>query len=209
MFLIEKIDNGFQLLSLGICLALSLYRAFSSRNQIWGLLAMFYGAATLGNLYWFLYMVLFEQTPYYSFISDYCWVSGFLFLLLLMLQIRKSEWEWKRSFVSILIPVFTFGMALFYMQWGDYLTNIFYAACMSFLLNSSIQGIKLAEKKTGRYYLFLCVLMYCAIEYCLWTSSCIPGDTYDVLYYMFDVILTLIQIQFYPAVRRLIRDELY
>ena len=85
MFLIEKIDNAFQLISLGILLALSLYKAVSLQNRTWALLAMFYGATSLGNLYWFLYMVLYGETPWFSFIPDFCWISAYLFQVMLLL----------------------------------------------------------------------------------------------------------------------------
>ena len=208
MILIEKIDNGFQLFTLGVCVILSLYRTFHTRSQIWALLGMFYGAITLGNLYWFLYMLLYDSVPHYSFIPDYCWISAFLFLFLLLIRVKRPEWEWKKGLISLLIPAFTFGMCLFYMQWGDYLTNIFYAVFMCLIINYAIQGLRSSEKKTGRYNFYLHVLIYCATEYCLWTSSCSPWNP-DLLYYLFDVLLTIVYICFYFMIRKVDEDEFY
>lgn len=208
MILIEKIDNGFQLFTLGVCVILSLYRTFLTRSQIWALLGMFYGAITLGNLYWFLYMLLYDSVPHYSFIPDYCWISAFLFLFLLLIRVKRPEWEWKRGLISILIPVFTFGMCLFYMKWGDHLTNVFYAVFMTLIINYALQGLKTAERKTGRYAFYLHVLIYCATEYCLWTSSCISFVP-EIAYYLFDVLLTIVYLFFYPVIRKVITDELH
>ena len=80
MLLIETIDNAFQLLSLGILAVMTVYRAVTTRNRIWILLYMFYIVIALGNLYWFLYMMLYKETPFYSFIPDFCWIAAIMAL---------------------------------------------------------------------------------------------------------------------------------
>ena len=86
MPLIETIDNAFQLLSLGILAAMTVYRAVTTRNRIWILLYMFYIVITLGNLYWFLYMMFYQETPFYDFIPDFCWMSSVLFMVVLYMK---------------------------------------------------------------------------------------------------------------------------
>ena len=91
MFLIEQIENVFQLVALGILTFLTIYRSVTTHNRIWGLLSMFYATVTLGNLYWFLYMMFYQETPFYDFIPDFCWMSSVLFMVVLLLQIRKRS----------------------------------------------------------------------------------------------------------------------
>ncbi|MBQ6333680.1 MAG: hypothetical protein IJI46_01230 [Erysipelotrichaceae bacterium] len=211
MFLIETIDNAFQLISLGVLTILSLYQAFKTRKRIWAILTMFYSVMTLGELYWLLYMILYAKTPYYSFIPDFCWISAFLFLILLLLHIRNERKTWKDHRNSWLIPVFTIGMALFYMQWGEYVTNFIYAIFMTPLLFYSLSGMKSAGEKAGRIDLCSICFCYCVIEYTLWTVSCFfdKGIFFESLYYASDVALTIVFILLYPATRKAAEDELY
>ncbi len=210
MFLIEQIDNFIQLIALMVLLFMALYKAMTARKRIWALLCMFYGVVVLGNLYWLLYMLFYQETPYYDFVPDFCWISSLMFLILLLISVKDREWNWKRHKIFYLIPVFTVGMAVFYMQWGEYLTNIIYAFFMTVLLFCSLAGFFATEKKTGKHSLYLISLLYCITEYALWTSSCLPWE-FPVIdpYYVFDVLLTVIYILFYPAAGKAADDELY
>ena len=209
MLLIEQVDNALQLIALVVCGLLTVFRSISTRNRIWVLLYMFYIVVTLGNLYWLLYLLLYKETPFYSYIPDFCWAAAYLSLLLLLQHIKDKERSRKDRKVLYLIPVFTFGMALFYMQWGKYLINIIDAVFMSLLLYYSIGGLLTAKKKTGRYYLYLVTLFFCLVEYGLWTSSCFEWGSFLDPYYIFDVMLTLAYVLFYPAARKAVQDELH
>ena len=210
MMTIAAIDNALQLICQGVCMILSIYHAFSSGKRIWILLSMYYSIYTLGILYWFLYMILYGETPYFSFISDFCWLAALLFLILMLMVMKDEEKDWKKHNGLLLVPVFTFGMALYYMTKGDYFTNIFYAVLMAFLIAYSIQGMMSIEKTRGRYGLCRAVFMLCVIEYCLWTSSCIDWEPYaDYLYYFFDIMLTLVNVLLYLKAGKAAEDELY
>ena len=207
--MIEKIDNGFQLISLGICTALALYRAFSSSDRHWASLALFCAVMALGDLYWFLYMVFYGDTPLYSFIPDYCWIAAFLFLLLLLLHEDNSRIRWHEHKVLYLIPVFTVGMCIFYMRFGKYLTNIFYAVFMTLVMCYSLNGLLSSGKENRRCRLYLTSFIFCLVEYLLWTTSCFEwaGPAYLDPYYIFDIMLTVVYILFYPATGKAVEDE--
>ncbi|MBQ1827152.1 MAG: hypothetical protein II126_04185, partial [Erysipelotrichaceae bacterium] len=184
-FLFEQIENALQLAILVILTAVSIRRGLSTVNNNWSLLAMFYGAVTLGNLYWFLYMMLYDKTPYYGFISDFSWVAAYMFLILMLAQIRENRIIWKQERYLWPVPVFTFAMAVFYMRWGDYLTNVFYALCMTVLLSNALAGIRRSAKGSGKRLLYFACLAYCLVEYSLWTVSCfswdfLPVDPYNI-----------------------------
>ena len=210
MFLIEQIENVFQLVALGILTFLTIYRSVTTHNRIWGLLSMFYATVTLGNLYWFLYMMFYQETPFYDFIPDFCWMSSVLFMVVLLLQIRKTDWNWRENKAYLLIPVFTFAMALFYMRWGEYLSNIAYAIAMTILLYCSLKGLFEVEKESRKSTLYFVTTAYCMVEYCLWTASCFSWEGFIVNpYLILDIMLTLVYIAFYPAAGRVVRDELH
>ena len=210
MFFIEEINNVFQLTVLALCMCISIYKSVLTKKNHWALIAMFYSVSTFGVLYWFLYLIIYGDTPYYSFISDMCWFSAFLFLLMLLLYYRKKESE-KTDF-RILIPTifFTAAMAIFYMRWGKYLINTLYAAVMTFLIYHSIYGLNHSSSKQGLYYLYFVTLLFCIIEYCLWTISCFDwnGSFIDP-YHFFDLLLTVSHVLFYFALKRIDKDELH
>ena len=211
MLLIETIDNAFQLLSLGILAVMTVYRAVTTRNRIWILLYMFYIVIALGNLYWFLYMMLYEETPFYSFIPDFCWIAAIMALLLLLLYIREGEWKYRQFTVLWPAAVFTFVMSAFYMRYGKYLTNLTYAVLMAMLIMVTIVGFKNTEKGSGKRRLYLSSLLFCLVEYSLWTASCFDwsGPVFLDPYYFLDVLLTVSYILFYPAARKAVEDELH
>ena len=211
MLLIETIDNAFQLLSLGILAVMTVYRAVTTRNRIWILLYMFYIVIALGNLYWFLYMMLYEETPFYSFIPDFCWIAAIMALLLLLLYIREGEWKYRQLTAIWPAAVFTFVMSAFYMRYGKYLTNVLYAVFMAMLIMVTIVGFKNTEKGSGKRRLYLSSLLFCLVEYSLWTASCFDwsGPVFLDPYYFLDVLLTVSYILFYPAARKAVEDELH
>ena len=211
MLLIETIDNAFQLLSLGILAVMTVYRAVTTRNRIWILLYMFYIVIALGNLYWFLYMMLYEETPFYSFIPDFCWIAAIMALLLLLLYIREGEWKYRQFTVLWPAAVFTFVMSAFYMRYGKYLTNVLYSVFSAMLIMVTIVGFKNTEKGSGKRRLYLSSLLFCLVEYSLWTASCFDwsGPVFLDPYYFLDVLLTVSYILFYPAARKAVVDELH
>ena len=211
MLLIETIDNAFQLLSLGILAVMTVYRAVTTRNRIWILLYMFYIVIALGNLYWFLYMMLYKETPFYSFIPDFCWAAAYMSLLLLLLYIREGEWKYRQFMALWPVAIFTLAMSVFYMRYGKYLTNVLYAVFMAMLIMVTIVGFKNTEKGSGKRRLYLSSLLFCLVEYSLWTASCFDwsGPVFLDPYYFLDVLLTVSYILFYPAARKAVVDELH
>ena len=209
MDLIERIDNSFQLLCLGICLVFSIYRALFSNKRIWMITTMFFGINFLAVLYWVLYLVFYGETPSFSFISDFCWFSAYLFLLLLLMTAMESKIKHNACKALRFISAFPFGMSLFYMKWGKYLTNLAYAGIMSFLLYHAIQGMLSSEKTSGEYHLSRSVLSYCVIEYCLWTASCFESSVLYYSYYFFDFLFTVVNLQLYFSVGKVADDDLH
>jgi hypothetical protein len=209
-FLFEQIENGFQLTVLLLMTVISIYKSLKTENETWSLMAMFFGAVTLGNIYWFLYMMFYRETPYYGFISDFCWVAAYLFMILMLVQIRDRSFHWNEHKALWLIPLFTFAMALFYMRWGAYLTNTVYALCMTALLGSAVVGILTSVKGSARRRLYYACLAYVLVEYSLWTVSCFNWDV-AVLdpYVIIDVLLTAVYILIFVMSGKAVRDELH
>ena len=209
--MIETVDNLVQLIVTGLCTASALVFALRAKARVWALLGLFSGIFFLGDLYWFLYLFFYDETPPFSFISYFSWYTSYLFLLLLLLFIRQEEglFHVSTSFRKLfwIVPVFTSGMCAFYMTYGDYLSNIITAVLMTGLIWHSIDGLLYLRGKPAeqgrRKYLYMVTLLFCFAEYALWSSSCFEeGSIIAGVYYWFDYLLSLTFVLFLPALRK-------
>ena len=204
--MIELVDNGIQLILTCISAIIALSKAIATRKREWLLTGLFSGVFFLGSLYWTLFLVFYQQTPLYSYIPYLAWYTSYLILILLLVQIKK---EWKKTVpyrVLWLVPVFTVGFFLFFIQRGDYLGNVISTILMTFVLWHSLTGLLSLRGKTGTEAksrgIYLVALFFCLTEYALWTASWfwIGGDTIRNPYYWLDIILSLYFILILPAV---------
>lgn len=203
---IEIIENSFQLALLAVCLVLAGTYAMRRRNLDAGILAMFFGSYVLGDTYWLLYRIFRGYTPNLFYVSDLSWYAGFLFLYLVLQRLAPEE-EKKTSHAALwLLPAFTAGMAVYYMQWEDYFGNTLTAVLMGMLLFHAARGLVFMRKHPEaprRRMLYVAVIVFCAFEYLTWTASCIfEGDTLANPYYWLDFMVTLCAVMFLPAFRK-------
>ena len=209
--MIEIITNLIQMLFSGICAWVALRRAVRAKSREWSLLALFFASFAFADLYWLLYLLFFRMTPKYFFLSDLIWYVSFLFLLLLLQYIKGDRREMYRSRLSWIGPVIAAGMCVFYMRWGDYLSNIISACLMGILLWRAIGGLvylhnRPKEETRARYFLII-TLIFCLLEYALWTVSCFwMGDTMANPYFWFDLLITGCMLLFLPALGKAVAD---
>ena len=203
--MIESIENGIQLLLTGFVVILSVIRALRSRRREWTLLALFAGSYFLGDLYWLLFLLFYGSTPRLSYVPDMSWYASFLFLFLLLFYSGEKRKRIKNKLLW-LIPVFTIGMCIFYMQWGAYVSNLIYAVLMTLILWRIIEGllfIKQDEGDKSLRWLYLAALLFCVLEYGMWTVSCFfESGSLLTPYFWLDVLLSVAFLLFIPAVRK-------
>ena len=203
--MIESIENGIQLVTTAVCTALSVCRAVRSGKRTWLLLALASGVYFLGDLYWQLFLIFYGETPDYSFIPYLGWYAGYVFLLLLLLEVRGPRPAVPRSRLLWLFPVFTVGMGVFYLQWGDWIGNITAAILMGLLLWHAADSLSFwrSVQERGKRLLAWAVVLFCAAEYAAWTSSCFwMGDTLKNPYFWFDTLLSICFLLFPWALRK-------
>ncbi len=204
--MIETIDNAFQLIVGGICVLLAAGKVAASRKREWTLLLLYYCSYFLGNLYWLLYLLFYQRTPQYFYVADLSWWAGYLFLILLLREAETGIGR-KKQLLPWLGPAFTAGMCIFFVQRGEYVSNMIYAVLMGILLWHAIRGmlpISGSEKKQSKNTMLCAVtLFFFAMEYAEWTASCFwMGDTLKNPYFWFDTLLTVSFPLFLPAVRK-------
>ena len=197
--MIEIAENALQITVLMVCSGISLYRALEHKSRTWTLAAFFFTSWVLGDLYWTVCLLFYDKAPQISIVSDLSWYASYMFLYLLLIRTAEPQDVDKRQILPWLGPVFAAVMAIFFIQWGEILNNLVYASLMGLLLYASISRLIKRKQK----YLSALILVFCLLEYGLWTSSCIwSGDTLANPYYWFDVLLTLSFLLFLPAVRK-------
>ena len=207
--MIESHENALQIAVLAVCLAVSVSRAALTKRREWTLLSFFYGSWVLADLYWEMFLLLLDRTPDVFYVSQFSWYASYIFLFLLLRQVLPQEKIAARPLLPWLGPLFAAGMSVFFMQWGAYAENLICAFLMGILLFHSIRGLFLSRGAGGRKRLPLClsVLLFCVVEYVLWTASCFwEGDSLANPYYWIDVMLTLSFIPLLFAVRRAVKE---
>ena len=199
--MIEIIENAIQLVTTGICTIIAVQRGLIQRRREWIILALASGVFFLGDLYWELFLVLYSKTPEFSYIPYLSWYAAYLFLLLLLIEMRDKEADRSHRKILWIVPVFTAGMCIFYLQWGDWIGNIVTAVLMSFLIWRSLDGLLSLRKQ--KIWLYVVMLLFCLAEYGSWTASCFASyDTLAEPYYWFDILLSVMFLLFPPALRK-------
>lgn len=205
--MIEIIDNALQLIATACCTALAGVRFQQRKSQSDLLLTCFYGTFALASLYWLIYLLLHTYTPKIFYVSDLSWIASFLFLLILDVQLATPEERTFRHPAAWLSPVLGAGLMLYYMQWGDYLTNLLWCGLTAAAGWFSIRGLLFARRQTGKardkQYFHMAVLFVVVMEYGLWTASCFwVSDTLTNPYFWFDLALTVGLVLLLPALRK-------
>ena len=203
--MIESMSNLLQTVVLGLCLFWSLLQFLRWKDRAWALLTLFYTSTFLGTLYWQLYLLFYQRMPFF-YTSELNWYTAFLFLCLLLHQVAQPEERQERYRTLWLIPLFTGGMMIFYMLWGQIVSNLVAAALMSQLLWNALRGLlwlrDRQDRAAGNRGLYIVTLLFCAAEYASWTTSCFSGGIVNTLfnpYIWSDFLLTLCYPIFLPA----------
>lgn len=196
--MVETIDNAIQLTVLGICSIIAIYKALLSRKKEWAMLAIFFSGFFMGNLYWQLFLQFYGETPTIFYVADLSWYVGDFFLYLMLrtilgpsASIGHKDTSKTQLAIECGIVVFVSGMCIYFMQWGDYISNIIAAILMALIAVRAVRGIFFTTGSTHRR-ICITALFFVICEYALWIGSCfLEGDSLANPYYWFDGALTV------------------
>ncbi len=196
--MLEIIENAFQIIVLIIFVILSFVYGSREKERKWTLLFFYYACFLLGNAYWQMCLFYYGKAPQIALVSDISWYAGLIFLTLLIYT-EEIQKDWKSrlknsslKFLPYLSPVFTVAMAIYFMQYGKYVSNIIYAIIMGILMFFAIVGIIIPYKNEAS---FLCIaaLCFCLFDYGTWIFSCFYENTPIYMgYYIFDILMSLV-----------------
>ena len=188
---IESIDTIIQLITTLVCVIISITRALKTRKKAWIMLFFTAFIYFLGDLYWQIFVVVHGHIPYYSYIPYLSWYASYLFFILLLIEVRGEREKEKVNPVLYLVPVFTLGMAILYMQKEDYIGNIICLILMTVLIWQGVAGL-LDKKEKSKKFIYIAVLAFCFEEYAMWTSSFfIAEESIRNPYYWADMAMSL------------------
>lgn len=197
--MIETLENGAQLAAVTVCFVLALRRR--ARDRAYEVLALFYSAYLLGDLYWQAHLFFYGQSPEVFYVSDVSWCAAWLFLFCLLRRVSTAEERRFRHPLLLAPPAFCAAMCVLYAQWGSYLSNIVCALVMSLILIYVARGLLyLRGGAAPRRALYRATFFFCACEYAAWTASCFfGGDSLANPYYWCDALLTVSAVLLLPA----------
>ena len=198
--MVENVENALQIAVLLICSAIAIGKAVAKRSRAWTLLFFCYGSWALGDIYWLACLVFFDRMPQISVTCDLNWYASYIFLYMLLRHVAPPEGAREKRFLPWLGPLFSMGMAVFFMRWGEILSNLIYGTLMGLLLFSVIRRFLDREKGKAQLSLCIVILAFCLLEYAMWISSgfC-KEEGLGNPYFWFDFLLTVNFIFFLPA----------
>ena len=176
---IESISDAVQLAVLALCFTLALVRALRERSTVWTSIACFYACMLLGNVYWFGYLIVFGETPIYSYIADMGWIAGYVFLAMLLAETDRARNVSALLPASLIPIVLCAACCIFYIATsGSVLLNIVDNGLLAIIGFYAVRGIaahsdsskhvsKLAANKAFHW----AVLAFVIVEQALWISS--------------------------------------
>ncbi|MBQ9815533.1 MAG: hypothetical protein IJM53_07580 [Lachnospiraceae bacterium] len=205
--MIESIENALQIGALIICAVVSLYPTITRKSREWMILFFFYGSFLLGDIYWLVCLIFFGDTPKISVVSDLSWYAMYIFLYMLLIQTAPPVKTSRLRALPWLGPIFSVAMAVFFILRGEILSNIIYASLMGLLLFSVICRFIDWKIYKNQIFLSIMILVFCLLEYGLWTASCFwTSDTLTNPYYWFDFLLTVSAAIFLPATKKAVEE---
>lgn len=163
-------------------LMLCLFRFFEhTRKPLIFALAFFLGDL-LSSYYWGVYLLVMHDDPNVSSMFAYFgWNIAFVMLVFMQLSLRKEQGVKSFSPWALLPVPVNFVQLLLYVQYGGYFNNIWqvfwttFAACLA--LDAIIFHFRSRKDKAEFPYISAVVLVYVAIEYAEWTTSCFDWPT--------------------------------
>ena len=201
--MVESIDNIIQTAVMLVCTFAAANLAFREKSRAWTFLAFFFASFALDDLYLVLCLLTVGDSATLTVAADLGWYAAFIFLYFLVRQTAPPDGTEKKHFLPWLAPVFTMGMAVFFMQWGEVVSNLIYGMLFGLVMFTAVSRLTGGERYRKQRPLCAAVLLLCFLEYALWTISCFfHEDALTNPYYLADFLITLTFPLFFPVTRK-------
>ena len=194
-----NVSEATQVLMLAVCFALSLVRALRTRNVAWLEIVCFFACMFLGNVYYFGFLVVFGDTPHYSYIADLSWIAGYIFLLMLLIECDQRRGPIAPIPVAWIPVAICAACCIYYIYAaGDPFLNLADNGLVAALGYFAVRGLlSQPDEDLGKGFaesrlLHAVVLAFVFVEQGLWISSLLPDAMPDyAVYTVFNFALSL------------------
>lgn len=104
----ELIDNGFQIIILGLSTIAALFLALRYKSRSLLILALAYACFCMGTAYYILYLVIMGKVPQVFYVAEISWLAAWIFYL--SVQILRMErigyrFSWFAGSAAVLVAV--------------------------------------------------------------------------------------------------------
>lgn len=196
----ELIDNCFQIAVLLCAVPPAIAAAFRYQDRRFLILSLFFICISMGTLYWVLHLFIFGSVPQIFYVSEFSWLSAYLFLLSYQI-IRTDRVNPVFSLPSLCCALFTAAAVLFFQMFGpSYFVSAAFAGVLSAIVYLTVW--RFCHGAGGG--LIDCWLLLCVgLQLLLFIVSCFIEDyTQFNLYFAVDIALTFSFAELLPLALR-------
>ena len=192
MFL-DYAESIVQLMATLTALFLCLFRYIAGRRRCWLFAVLFFLGSLLSTYSWTIYLVIMGETPNLSaFLTNIGWNISFFLLGVLVFHVKAPE-ERRYFHPLMLLPIpLNFWQLTLYLPFGGEANSIYQVTVCTAVACLSIQSLCWYRKNRAsapKPYVALAALLFVALEFGMWTSSCFEAPVY-MLYYPFSFLLS-------------------
>lgn len=185
----EVFDNCFQVVML-LCMAVAaVAEAFRHKDRRFLILALFFFCVSMGTLYWVLHLSIFGNVPQVFYVSEFSWLSAYLFLLSFQME-RTDQVKPLFSMPALFCALFTATSVLGVRMFGpSYFVSAAFAGVMSAIVYLTVWRLR---HQSGMVLIDCWILLCVGLQLLLFVVSIFMRDyTNFNLYFAVDIMLTL------------------
>ena len=201
----ELTDNCFQIAVL-LCAALAaMAAAYRHKDRRFLILSLFFICVSMGTLYWVLHLFIFGNVPQVFYVSEFSWLSAYLFLLSFQM-VRTERVRPSFSLLPLFCALLAAVVVLTFRMFGpSYFVSAPFAGVMSAIVYLAVWRIR--HRSDGR--LLDCWLLLCVgLQFLLYVVSDFMEDfTRFNLYFAVDITLTFSFAALLPLALREVEEK--
>ena len=207
----DLLTTLFQTIVLTVLISIGILRTITLKQREWLLITIYYFSYFLGDLYYLLIVFFYDDIPRFGHIAEFSWLSSYLALVLLMNSVG-GEGRYYKSRLLWLVPLFTGGSYIYFIQFGDYVYEFICDSTMTIVMIFAIRNLLYLRHKDIRSesrWVFRLSMCMVTLEYCEWYSSGIwyEDDTFSNPYYIFEFIIPVFMALFFPVISRVMKEK--
>lgn len=193
----ELIDNGFQIIILGLSTIAALFLALRYKSRSLLILALAYACFCMGTAYYILYLVIMGKVPQVFYVAEISWLAAWIFYLSVQILRIGYRFSWFAGSAAVLVAVVAFADHAFGPSYFFSTLFAFTAGANMYLSVLGMQSVHPYRSTDGLMAgcIVLQILLYLVSDF-------IQDYTCFNLYFAVDITLTLSMVALLPFTLR-------